>query len=121
MTGTENKRILIVDDNEDISQVVGMILSEKGYDVHSHSSGDNIITTVLDVKPDLILMDIMLGEYDGRELCSMLKDNEDTAEIPILLVSGAHDLHPSQNRADGFISKPFDIDYLLLRVARTIN
>ncbi len=121
MTGTKNKRILIVDDNEDISQVVGMVLSEKGYDVHSHSSGNDIISTVLSVNPDLILMDIMLGEYDGRELCTMLKDNEETAEIPILLVSGAHDLHPQQNRADGFISKPFDLDYLLLRVARTIN
>ncbi len=121
MTGTNNKRILIVDDNEDISQVVSMVLSDKGYDVHSHSTGDDLIATVLSIKPDLILMDIMMGEYDGRELCSMLKDNEGTADIPILLISGAHDLHPKQNRADGFISKPFDMDYLLLRVARTVR
>lgn len=121
MTGTNNKRILIVDDNEHTSQVVGMILSDKGYDVHSHSTGNDIINTVLKLNPDLILMDIMLGEYDGRELCTVLKDNEETADIPILLVSGAHDLHPQQNRADGFISKPFDMDYLLLRVARTIK
>jgi DNA-binding response OmpR family regulator len=68
MTGTSNKRILIVDDNEDISQVVGMVLRDEGYDVHSHPTGNDIISTVLTVKPDLILMDIMLGEYDGREL-----------------------------------------------------
>ncbi len=121
MTSTMKKRILIVDDNEDISQVVGMILNDEGYDVHSHPTGDDLISTVLTVNPQLILMDIMLGEYDGRELCAVLKDNEQTADIPILLVSGAHDLHPKQNKADGFISKPFDIDYLLFRVARTIN
>jgi DNA-binding response OmpR family regulator len=121
MTGTINKKILIVDDNEEISEIVGIVLSEAGYDVHSHPTGQDLISKVLSVNPDLILMDIMLGEYDGRELCGVLKDNEATAEIPILLVSGAYDLHPKQNRANGFVSKPFDIDYLLFRVARTIN
>lgn len=115
------KRILIVDDNEDVSDVIGTILREEGYEVRFHPTGDDLIPTVLAVDPDLILMDIMLGEHDGRKLCGDLKDNEKTAHIPILLISAAHDLHSQQNKADGFVSKPFDVDYLLGRVARTIN
>ncbi|MES3017699.1 MAG: response regulator [Bacteroidota bacterium] len=115
------KRVLIVDDNEEVSDVIGIILQDAGYDVHSHPTGNNLVSDVLTINPDLILMDIMLGEYDGRELCDELKNNEETAHIPILLISAAHDLHAKRNQADGFVAKPFDLEYLLQRVARTIN
>jgi len=115
------KKVLIVDDNHEISDVLTLILREAGYDVESHSTGDNLESTVLTSNPDLILMDIMLGKYDGRKLCDELKNNKETAHIPILLVSAAHDLHSQRNKADGFVAKPFDIEYLLHRVARTIN
>lgn len=115
------KKVLIVDDNEDVSDVIAIVLREAGYDVHCHPSGNHLRSTVLTINPDLILMDIMLGKHDGRELCDQLKNNEETSHIPILLISAAHDLHSQRNQADGFVSKPFDIEYLLHRVARTIN
>ncbi|WP_411274713.1 response regulator [Daejeonella sp.] len=115
------KKVLIVDDNEDVSDLIATILREAGYDVNWHSSGNHLISTVITINPDLILMDIMLGKHDGRKLCDELKNNEETAHIPILLVSAAHDLHSQRNQADGFVAKPFDIEYLLHRVASTIN
>jgi len=115
------KKVLIVDDNEEISDVVAIILRDAGYEVLCHPTGNQLVSTVLSIDPDLILMDIMLGKYDGRKLCDELKNNQETAHIPILLVSGAHDLHSQRNQADGFVAKPFEIDYLLHRVATTIN
>ncbi|MEJ7694521.1 response regulator [Daejeonella sp.] len=115
------KKVLIVDDNEEICHVIVIVLREEGYDAQSYNTGNNLIPTVLTINPDLILMDIMVGKHDGRKLCDELKTNAETAHIPIILISAAHDLHTQPNMADGFVSKPFDMDYLLRRVARTIN
>lgn len=65
MTATNNKRILIVDDNEEISEVIGMVLRDEGYDAHSHPTGNELIITMLAVKPDLILMDIIMVIMTG--------------------------------------------------------
>ncbi len=115
------KRILIVDDNEEILDVISIILQGEGYEIHCCNTGHHLFENVIKFDPDLILLDIMLGEYDGRELCDEIKSNKKTLHIPIILISAAHDLQHHPGKADGFVAKPFELDYLIDSVAAFIN
>ena len=110
-------RILIVDDNEDILAVMKMILIDFGYQVTTLADGNLLFEAVRDSKPDLILLDIMLGDIDGRDLCMQLKRNSTTKEIPVILISASHQVfdHLPLNigAPDDFLAKPFDIAELL--------
>ena len=103
------KKVLVVDDEEDILNIVKMILTLYGFEVHTYSSGLNVPQIVLDLKPDLILLDIRLPGKLGTEICKELK--EENSDIPIILFSA----HAQQTNfldssgADAFIAKPFEI------------
>lgn len=115
------KKILVVDDNAEILEVIAIILEGEGYKVNCYPTGELLLETVNTFKPDLILLDIMLGDYDGRELCDALKNNSETSHIPVVLISAANDLQLHANKADGFVAKPFELDYLTETVAALIN
>ena len=110
-------RILIVDDNEDILQIMKMILADFGYEVTTLADGKLLFDVIKAIKPDLILLDIMLGDMDGRDLCMQLKRNSATKEIPVILISASHQVfdHLPLNigAPDDFLAKPFDIAELL--------
>jgi DNA-binding response OmpR family regulator len=118
------RRILAVDDDNDILEVVQYILEESGYEVETLSDGRNLFNAIRQHQPDLILLDIMLGGLDGRELCRHLKLSKETQDIPVILISASHDLSKTINQNGGpndFIAKPFDIDVLLNSVKRQLN
>ncbi len=113
------KRILAVDDNPAILDALNEILSFEGYDVITLSDGNAIFEAIADVHPDLILLDVMLDDLDGREICQAIKDNKNTSHIPVILVSATHDLQDflhTSGAPDDFIAKPFDIHYLLRKI-----
>ncbi len=113
------KKILVVDDAVDIVEIIEMILDLEGYEVHSIYHGYQLTEEVKNCEPDLILLDIMLGNQDGRELCKMLKSGFDTKHIPIIMISATHDIGTLAAKscpADDFIAKPFDIDCLIKKV-----
>lgn len=71
----------------------------------------------------MILMDVMLAGLDGRTICKSIKDNQLTRFLPVILISGTHDLAESLHfpgAPNGFIAKPFDIDYLLKRIEKQL-
>lgn len=110
------KRILAVDDNEDILEVLRYILEDSGYIVDTLSDGHLLFDKINEHAPDLILLDIMLGDLDGRVLCKDIKTHRDTQSIPVILVSASHDVAASLNQngaPDDFVAKPFDLDVLL--------
>ena len=112
------QRILVVDDDRDILEVIKYILEDSGYEVDTLSDGHNLLDKIREKTPDLLLLDIMLGNMDGRELCKIVKLTEATHNIPIIMVSASHEI-TSFNTTDGpngFIAKPFDIDDLLSKV-----
>ncbi len=116
------QRILVVDDDQEILAVIQYILEDSGYQVDTLSDGHNLLKTIHDKKPDLVLLDIMLGDMDGRELCRHLKTSQLTNHIPVIMVSASHQV-TNFNGADGpndFISKPFDINDLLTTVQRQL-
>lgn len=109
-------RILAVDDDKDILEVLQFILEDSGYDVEILSDGKYLFDKIEQHSPDLILLDIMLGNMDGRELCKDVKSSLNTQNIPIILVSASHNIDgisDSNGCPDAFVAKPFDIYELL--------
>ncbi|HEX3383909.1 MAG TPA: response regulator [Mucilaginibacter sp.] len=114
------QRILVVDDNEDILEVIKLILEDYNYDVVTLSDGSLLLDKVTDSHPDLILLDVMLGKVDGRDLCKTIKSTPETKEIPVILISASHQVQERNTlngvAPDDFLAKPFDIDDLLEKV-----
>lgn len=115
----KKRKILIVDDDLDILEVIGLILESEGYEVELMSSGQQIFEHISKFNPDLIILDVMLGNMDGREICNNIKNTEDTLHIPIIMVSATHNMAEfiKQNcQPDDFLEKPFDIVNLINKV-----
>ena len=109
------RRILAVDDDKDILDVLQFILEDSGYEVETLSDGHFLFEKIRAHTPDLILLDIMLGNLDGRDLCRAVKSTLDTHEIPVVLISASHVVGSTGQTGapDAFLAKPFDIDDLL--------
>ncbi len=119
------KRILLADDEEDIKTVVAMFLEAQGYEVVTAFDGLDALEKVRTEKPDLILLDIMMPVLDGFEVCRRLKENEETAKIPILILSAAAHVE-SVNRglkagAKDYIVKPFEPEKLVEKIEQFIG
>jgi len=107
------KKILVIDDDQDILDLTEFLLQEIGYDVVASLTA-NILDDVLQINPDLILLDNWLGDTSGQEQCKILKKKPTTRHIPVILFSASTDLEKNAKDclADGYIEKPFDVDYL---------
>ncbi len=113
------KKILVLDDDLAILEVLKDILEYSGYTVSTLSRGDRVFEKIQEYHPDLILLDVMLAELDGREICRNIKQQHDSAKIPVILISATHDLSKCLNQKgapDDFVAKPFDIDNLLDKI-----
>lgn len=104
------KRVLVVDDNFDILDVVRIFLESNGYEVSTVSNGDSILNDVVNYSPQIILLDVYLRGSNGVEICNHLKSNSSTRHIPIIMFSAQTTdyLILRKCAADDFIAKPFD-------------
>lgn len=108
------KRILIIEDDEDILEILSFILTEEGYDVSTLTDGGAIDTIARDI-PDLIVCDIWLPHRKGTEICKILKTDPATSKIPFILISTTMNL-PQIARdcgADAHVEKPFHIQEMV--------
>ncbi len=118
------RSILVVEDNDDISLLLSLVLESAGYQVKAISNGKNALETVAQIRPNLILMDIMMPEVSGLEVSREIKAKPNYQSLPILLVSAVDRLQEKQfddSKADGIIYKPFDLNYLVYRVDELTN
>ncbi len=116
-------RILAVDDDNDILEVLQFILEDSGYQVETLSDGRKMLERINEHAPDLILLDIMLGNVDGRDLCKNVKSHIETNGIPVIMISASHsmsDILKQDCAPDDFIAKPFDINVLLNKVKQQL-
>jgi len=113
---------MVVDDDQDILDVVGQILKMDGYNVYCTSDPRELLS-IAEPLPDLLILDIRLGEADGRHLCRLLKANDITRNLPVILFSASTDIKESADQAgaDDFIAKPFNIEDLTTKVQRKLN
>lgn len=112
----------MVDDDQDILEVIKYILEDSGYDVDTLSDGHDLINKINERHPDLVLLDIMLGTMDGRELCKDIKSRASMHHIPVIMVSASHHITTfnTTDGPNGFIAKPFDISDLLSTVKKQL-
>jgi DNA-binding response OmpR family regulator len=104
-------RVLVVDDDELICDLVSETLSFEGYEVEAAYSGEQALRTLETSRPDLILLDIMMSGIDGFEVCRRVLCNASTQEIPIIFLTAKgqfeDELHGYEEGAFDYITKPF--------------
>ena len=112
------KKILIVDDNEFMIEVMTAILQSKGYEVITLYNSDNVLSSVNINHPDLIILDINMPGMDSREVCRLLKLNRSTRQLPVIMCSSNDsDEDLTQKGApDDVLHKPFDTNQLIEKV-----
>jgi DNA-binding response OmpR family regulator len=113
------KTILAIDDDTDILNIISIILKNRGYNVITDTTGNYIENMQLPF-PDLIILDIALNGYDGRDICKKLKSYQLTAAIPVLFFSANLDLQHicKEFKADDYLTKPFEIQDLIKKIEK---
>jgi diguanylate cyclase (GGDEF)-like protein len=112
--------ILVVDDTPVNLRLLSNLLSEQGYEVRKAINGQMALTAVHTAPPDLILLDVMMPDLNGYEVCTHLKQNQETAKIPVIFLSALNDVN---DKVKGFtvggadyITKPFEYEEIVVRV-----
>ncbi len=126
MTKTiKKKKILIVDDIPKNIQILGNILSKENYQIAYAQSGEQALSITHHQKFDLILLDIMMPEMDGFEVCKVLKENHETSEIPVIFLTAKADMNSIVKGfavgGQDYITKPFNASELLARTETHIQ
>ena len=106
----DKTRILLVDDDEDLLILMQRRMESEGFAAKICPNAENITTLIEDWEPDIIILDIHMRGIDGGKVCSKLKHDPYTAEIPVLMLSANDDISKiaTECGADGFVSKPFN-------------
>jgi len=107
-------KVLVLDDNQPILEALSFVLSRKKFEVIALNDPTMLESSLQAHHPDLLLMDIAMGQYDGRNLCRQLKLSPEGASLPIVLFTAKHFSQASIEacRADAVIEKPFRIQEL---------
>ncbi|MGF7235320.1 MAG: response regulator transcription factor [Frankia sp.] len=117
-------RVLVVDDEPNIVHLVRMSLRFHGFDVVTAASGSEALTAVATARPDLVVLDVMLPDTDGFEVCRRLRDEQDT-DVPVIFLTARHG--PADKIAglsyggDDYVTKPFSVDELVARVRAVLR
>ena len=118
-------KILIVDDDKQITSLFEMYLSTEGYEVTSLNQSSKAVEAALSIDPDLFILDLMMPEPDGFKLCRLLRSLPRFKDTPILIVTALNDedsrIVSFGAGADDFLSKPFPISELGKRAKELIN
>ena len=107
-------KILVIEDNPDISYLINYILEDEGHSVESFSDAQGL-DNIAEMAPDVVLMDEILAGARGSELCKKLKADPATAHLKVILMSAVTHVAEIAAKcgADAYIEKPFDIDVLI--------
>lgn len=116
------KKILIVDDEFDIVDVLGDLLTAEGYQVVTAANGREGLMRLHDSAVDLVLLDCMMPIVDGPEMLRIMREDENLVHIPVIMMSAAEMRQQVQALGcSAFLKKPFDLNSLLGTVARLID
>ena len=110
-------RIIVVDDEPEITEIIEAFLDNAGYNVKVENHPQNAIQLVREFKPDLILLDIMMPGTDGYQICNQIKEDHAMADTPVIFLTGK-DSKDDQGKSfqvggDMFVKKPFSCERLL--------
>src|SRR5258708_7977403 len=117
-----SKRILVLDDNKDILEVVHETLTYEQFDVKSISDGNDVIPLLKEFVPDLVILDYRVAGTNGGELCRQIKSHPQFKNLPVIIFSAYINNHDELYGygCDAIISKPFDLTELVEKVNNLI-
>lgn len=119
------KKILVVDDDAELVELVSFNLTKAGYNIGTASNGVEAIRKARALSPDLIVLDVMMPELDGFGVCEILRRDRATASIPIILLTALSSelgrMAGFDSGATDFLTKPFSPRQLLARIAELLN
>lgn len=122
-TDEMKKNIYLLEDDNDITTLVTYLLGEIGFDVATHTSIASLRSALASALPDLLILDVMLPDGSGLDVCRALKSDAATRQIPVLMMS-AHSNGGSlaeASAADDFIAKPFNIEDFSARIRQQLE
>ena len=107
----QKNRILVVEDEESLLKLESILFTSKGYQVTGVRGGKDALLAIAEGRPDIVVLDLMLPDMDGFEVCRSIKANPDTCSIPVIMLTAkksSRDLeHGKSVGADAYITKPF--------------
>ena len=112
-------KLLILDDSDDLLYAMKYILENNGYIVKILNHAGNISSEIIEFVPDIVILDVNLGDENGREICKKIKMNPETKDLPVILFSSYPKSLDNYREclADDTIEKPFDLKYLLQKIS----
>lgn len=126
MAGTEGKRVVCVEDEAEMIDLIRLILGRKGFEVIGAQGGKKGLEVIREEKPDLVLLDLMMPDMDGWEVYQQLKADEETRNIPVIVVTAKAQsidkvlgLHIA--KVEDYISKPFSPQELMDSVDQVLE
>ena len=121
----KKKHIIFVEDESDIQELVQFNLTREGFQVTGYTSGEEGLSAIKKVKPDLILLDLMLPGIDGLEICRQLKRDSKTENIPVIMITAKTEesdiVTGLELGADDYLTKPFSPKVLIARIRSVLR
>jgi DNA-binding response OmpR family regulator len=122
---SKGKKILAVDDENDILLIVKTALMSEGFDVTTASSGEDAVATAKEFHPDLVILDLMMPGMDGLATLAELRKLKSTASTPVLMLTGVSErkviINALNKGVAHYIVKPFECDELIAKVKTTLK
>lgn len=118
------KRILVLDDNQDILDMVNEVLTYENFSVHTTTNGNDIVAIAKNFKPDLAILDYKLTYSDGMEICRELRAHPEFKELPMILFSAYINKEHVDYEKYGYndmITKPFNLSDLIDKVNKLVH
>jgi len=118
------KKVFVADDREEVLSMLKDLLTSKGYEVMVSKDPKNLIKSIKDFKPHLILLDLLMPDLDGFEICRILNNDPEAQTIPIIIMSGLSDLVDIKRAyalgVVGYLVKPFDLNIVAAEIEKAI-
>ena len=119
------KKILIVDDEDNVRELVRITLEDEGYELHETDNGDDAVAMAREIKPDLMVLDVMMPDKTGYEVCEELKNDPETSDIYVLFLSArGSSISEKTGKVKGgneFMTKPFEPPELREKVKKALG
>jgi DNA-binding response OmpR family regulator len=117
------KKILVIDDDTDILEILDIVFKQEGYEVVLSETGDEA-DQIQQIHPDIVLLDLQLrvSGRNGADICAKIKGNAQTMDIPVILISSEDNIEQISEKcgANAYISKPFKMSHLLWNVNKIL-
>jgi two-component system phosphate regulon response regulator PhoB len=125
MNPLTGKRILVVDDEPDVTELISYKLKREGCEIDILNNPLQIVGAAREFRPDLFILDIMMPELDGLKVCRMIRADKELAHIPVIFLTARGEVEDRitglEQGADDYIAKPFDTKELVLRVGSILK